>query len=241
MPAMKAMGDRQKEERAAQEASVNLDRTQVFLKENDVIFLQVIVEGNDEEDGRLDDYRIYSVPRPGSGFMQILDEDDLDNSLIPDGVRPQHKFGFWAYVYEIHHAKRAVNKQGETPDYAKEWEEIDVAGFGKMFKETVADYKILSFGFGRGDVTWNGLSTVFYEWGEKLNKGTMKISRAGAGLNTTYDFRATIRDDEVPEEKSEQADDLQGIVPYMVDHFGSSARAEVASNATSTTAEELPW
>jgi len=250
MPTMKKMDDRQKEERAAQEAAVNMDRTMVFLKEGDVAFLQAVVEGNDEDDGRLDDYRQYSIPRNGGqGFMTILDEDDLDNSLIPDGVRPQHKFAFWAYVFEIHHAKRAVNKQNETPEYAKEWEEIDVPGTGKMFKETVNDYKIFSFGFGRGDVTWNGLSTVFYEWGEKLNKGTMKITRQGSGLNTTYDFRATIREDEILPEKVEQADDLQRIVAYMTDHFGATARAAQASGgstaipagASATTSEDLPW
>ena len=46
MPTMKKMDDRQKEERAAQEASVNMDRTMVFLKEGDVAFLQAVVEGN---------------------------------------------------------------------------------------------------------------------------------------------------------------------------------------------------
>ena len=78
MPTMKKMDDRQKEERAAQEASVNMDRTMVFLKEGDVAFLQAVVEGNDEDDGRLDDYRQYSIPRNGGqGFMTLLDEDDL--------------------------------------------------------------------------------------------------------------------------------------------------------------------
>tara|TARA_R110000824_G_scaffold10853_7_gene47486 strand:- start:242 stop:931 length:690 start_codon:yes stop_codon:yes gene_type:complete len=187
---------------------------EVWLKDGDQIFLSSVATG-DENDNLLDELYLYTF-RDGNRWTNVLKDDRVDSSGVPEDVRPSHKFAFWAYIHNIIHMEKRND----------DWESIEGPGGRKMFKEIVNDFRIVSLSFGRGDYVWNQLVDVYSDWGG-LNKGVMKIKRTGTGAyDTSYSIQATPKKDEIPEDKQKEFGDLEPIKDYFFERYGEAVIAE---------------
>ena len=187
---------------------------EVWLKDGDQVFLSSIATG-DENDTFLDELYLYTF-RLGNRWTNVLRDERVDTSGVPEDTRPSHKFAFWAYVHNIIHGDK------RNPD----WEEIEGPAGRKMFKEEVNDFKVISLGFGRSDYIWNQLVDIYSDWGA-LNKGVIRIKRTGAGAyDTSYSLTATPKKDEVPEDRLEEVKELPVIKDYFFERYGISVPAE---------------
>ena len=179
---------------------------EIFFKDGDQAFLSPIATGV-EGDANLDEIYLYTY-RDGNRWMNILDDPEVDSSMVPADTRASHKFAFWAYVYEVVH----------TEARSEEWEPVSGPGGRKMFKETVNDFRVVSLTFGRSDYIWNQLVDVYNDWGG-LDKGVIRIKRTGAGMqDTSYAIAATTRKDEIPDDAD--ADSLPTIKEYFKSRYG---------------------
>ena len=187
---------------------------EVWLKDGDQIFLSSVATG-DENDNLLDELYLYTF-RDGNRWTNVLKDDRVDSSGVPEDVRPSHKFAFWAYIHNIIHMEKRND----------DWESIEGPGGRKMFKEIINDFRIVSLSFGRGDYVWNQLVDVYSDWGG-LNKGVMKIKRTGTGAyDTSYSIQATPKKDEIPEDKQKEFGDLEPIKDYFFERYGEAVIAE---------------
>ena len=193
---------------------------EVWLKDGDQIFLSSVATG-DENDNLLDELYLYTF-RDGNRWTNVLKDDRVDSSGVPEDVRPSHKFAFWAYVHNIIHMEKRND----------DWESIEGPGGRKMFKEIINDFRIVSLSFGRGDYVWNQLVDVYSDWGG-LNKGVMKIKRTGTGAyDTSYSIQATPKKDEIPEDKQKEFGDLEPIKDYFFERYGEAVIAEQESSSS---------
>ena len=199
---------------------------EIWLKDGDHIFLTSIATG-EEGDSSLDEYYMYTF-RQNNRWTNVLRDDGIDQSAVPDDVRPSHKFAFWAYVYEIMHDE----KRNE------EWESVDGPGGKKLFKETINDFRIIPLGFGRSDYVWNQLVEVYEDWGS-LDKGVLRIKRTGSGAtDTSYSITATSRALEIPSEKGDEAAELDSVHSYLMERYGGSVDGEHAPTIANGTSKE---
>ena len=180
----------------------------------------------EDGDTTLDEYYMYTF-RQNNRWTNVLRDDAIDQSQVPEDVRPSHKFAFWAYVYEIMHDEKRND----------EWETVDGPSGKKMFKETVNDFRIIPLGFGRSDYVWNQLVEVYEDWGS-LDKGVMRVKRTGSGaMDTSYSISATSRSLEIPSEKADEVADLDSVHSYLVERYGGSTptgeHAPTIANGTS--------
>ena len=187
---------------------------EVWLKDGDQIFLTSVATG-EPEDSFLEDYYMYTF-RQNNRWTNVLRDDGIDQSAVPDDVRPSHKFAFWAYVHEVIHPIKRVDT----------WEEVEGPGGRKMFKETINDFRIIPLGFGRSDYIWNQLVDVYSDWGQ-LDKGVIRIKRTGSGAyDTSYAITATPRDTEIPENKLTEVTDLPAIKQYYLERYSDVPTTE---------------
>ena len=147
-------------------------RREVWFKDGDQAFLTSVATG-EEGDNKLDELYLYTY-RSGTRWINLLSDDGIDTSMVPEESRPSHKFAFWAYVHEILHTDRRDDTL----------EKIAGPGGKKMFKEDVNDFRIISLGFGRSDYIWNQLVDVYNDW-SGLNKGVIRVRRTGSGMYDT--------------------------------------------------------
>ena len=179
---------------------------EIFFKDGDQAFLSPIATG-DEGDTNLDEIYLYTY-RDGNRWMNILDDSEVDTSMVPADTRASHKFAFWAYVHDVVHTEARID----------EWEPVSGPGGRKMFKETVNDFRVVCLTFGRSDYIWNQLVDVYNDWGG-LDKGVVRIKRTGAGMqDTSYAIAATTRKDEIPEDADD--DSLPSIKEYFKSRYG---------------------
>ena len=179
---------------------------EIFFKDGDQAFLSPIATG-DEGDTNLDEIYLYTY-RDGNRWMNILDDSEVDTSMVPADTRASHKFAFWAYVHDVVHTEARND----------EWEPVSGPGGRKMFKETVNDFRVVCLTFGRSDYIWNQLVDVYNDWGG-LDKGVVRITRTGAGMqDTSYAIAATTRKDEIPEDADD--DSLPSIKEYFKSRYG---------------------
>ena len=179
---------------------------EIFFKDGDQAFLSPIATG-DEGDTSLDEIYLYTY-RDGNRWMNILDDSEVDTSMVPADTRASHKFAFWAYVHDVVHTEARND----------EWEPVSGPGGRKMFKETVNDFRVVCLTFGRSDYIWNQLVDVYNDWGG-LDKGVVRIKRTGAGMqDTSYAIAATTRKDEIPEDADD--DSLPSIKEYFKSRYG---------------------
>ena len=189
-----------------------VERKEIFFKDGDQAFVSPVATGN-EDDTLLSDYRLFTFMN-GRYLANVLDDERVDTSNIPaldDGQprRSTRKFAFWGYIHYILHTTR-------TSDSV---EAIEGPGGRQLFKETINDYRILSFSFGRGSMNWNQLLDIYEDWGS-LSKGVIKIKRNGAGLETTYSITSTPKTEEIPNDRIEEVARLSPIADYMFDRHG---------------------
>ena len=179
---------------------------EIFFKDGDQAFLSPIATG-DEGDTNLDEIYLYTY-RDGNRWMNILDDSEVDTSMVPADTRASHKFAFWAYVHDVVHTEARND----------EWEPVSGPGGRKMFKETVNDFRVVCLTFGRSDYIWNQLVDVYNDW-SGLDKGVVRIKRTGAGMqDTSYAIAATTRKDEIPEDADD--DSLPSIKEYFKSRYG---------------------
>ena len=183
-------------------------RKEVWFKDGDQAFVTSIATG-EEGDNKLDELYLYTY-KSGTRWINLLSDDGIDTSVVPDDSRPSHKFAFWTYVHEILHADKRVD----------DWEEIAGPGGKKMYKETVNDFRIVSLGFGRSDYIWNQLVDVYNDW-NGLNKGVIRVRRTGSGMyDTSYSLAATARDAEIPDDRLAEVAELPDIKVYFRERYG---------------------
>ena len=180
---------------------------EVWLKDGDQMFFTSAGTG-EPEDRYLEDYSMFTF-RKDNRWANVLNDENVDKSVVPDDVRPQRKFALWVYVHEIIH----TDKRNE------EWEPVNGPGSKQLFKETIEDFRIIPLGFGRSDYVWNQFAEIFEDWGS-LNKGVIRIKRSGSGIDTSYSVTATTRPLEVPEERLDEIDELQSIREYLQERYG---------------------
>ena len=205
-------------------------RREVWFKDGDQAFVSSVATG-EEGDNKLDELYLYTY-RSGTRWINLLSDEGIDTSVVPENYRPSHKFAFWTYVHEILHGERRVD----------DWEEIAGPGGKKMYKEEVNDFRIISLGFGRSDYIWNQLVDVYNDWGS-LNKGVIRIRRTGSGMyDTSYSLAATARDAEIPSDKLADIEELPDIKDYFRERYGGvpeySNNGTVDLNETPATTEK---
>ena len=182
---------------------------EIWLKEGDQIFCTSAATG-DENDTLLDELYLYTF-RVGNRWTNLLKDDKVDSSGVPEDTRASHKFAFWAYVFKIIHAEKRVD----------DWEEVEGPAGQKMFVETVNDFRIISLSFGLRDYIWNQLVEVYSDWGG-LNKGVIRIKRIGSGAyDTSYSITATPKKDEIPTEKTSEIKELPKIKDYFFERYST--------------------
>ena len=199
-----------------------LPRKEIWFKDGDQAFITPVATGN-ENDDRLDDIYMYTyrADKSSNRWTNLLKDDSVDTSMVPENIRPSHKFAFWGFVHEIIHADRRQES----------WTEIECPGGKRMFREEVNDFKVIALSFGRSDYIWNQLVDVYNDWGT-LDKGVVRIKRTGTGLyDTSYQIAATARDEELPSDKLQEIGDLQSIQAYYKERY--SGTPEVSMNGTS--------
>ena len=207
---------------------------EIWFKDGDQAFVSSLATG-DVGDQYLDEVYLFTY-NAGGRWTNLVDDPAVDTSDVPSGTRSSHKFAFWGYVHEIIHLEKKVD----------EWEEIQGPGGRKMYKETVNDFRIISLSFGRSDYIWNQLVDVYNDW-NGLNKGVMRIKRAGSGqFDTSYQIAGTARKDEIPEDRKADIADLPPIKQYFLTRYGNTSTesegvslAEPALVTTSVSADDL--
>ena len=183
---------------------------EVWLKDGDQAFVSSIATG-EPDDEKIDEFYMFTF-RDNNRWTNVLKDDEVDYSHVPEDVRPSHKFAFWAYVHEIMHEE----KRNE------EWEAVKGPGGKQLFKEVVDDFRIMTLGFGRSDYVWNQLAEVYEDWGS-LDKGVIRIKRTGAGaMDTSYSITATSRTLDIPTDRGEDIEELPTIHAYFLERYGGA-------------------
>ena len=200
---------------------------EVFFKDGDQAFLTPIATG-EENDLLLDEVYLYTY-RSGNRWINLLKDDDVDASDVPDNIRASHKFAFWAYVHDIMHTEKRFD----------DWEEVEGPQGKKMFVQHVNDFRVIPLGFGRSNYIWNQLVDVYNDWGS-LNKGVVRVKRTGTGMyDTSYTLTATARNTDVPADKLASIPELTGIKDYYKDRYGQVATTTPSSQGVSLETEEV--
>jgi hypothetical protein len=213
------------EERANPQASQAAGQ-EIFFKDGDQAFLTPVASG-EENDLLLDEVYLYTY-RSGNRWINLLKDDAVDASEVPDNIRASHKFAFWAYVHDIMHTEKRFD----------DWEEVEGPQGKKMFVQHVNDFRVIPLGFGRSNYIWNQLVDVYNDWGS-LNKGVVRVKRTGTGMyDTSYTLTATARNTDVPADKLASIPDLIGIKQYYKDRYGQAATTLPSSAGVSLETEE---
>ena len=106
--------------------SIKHKRKEIWINDKEQMFFTAVATGHDD-DVHMDDYYRYGF-QSGNRWNYILQDERLDyKSIIPEGLRAQHMFGLWIYVYDVIH----VEKKVET------WDETETADGRKVFVEHV--------------------------------------------------------------------------------------------------------
>ena len=194
------------------------ERKEIFFKDGDQAFISPVATGN-EDDTLLSDFNLFTFQN-GRYLANVLDDERVDTSNIPaqdDGQprRSTRKFAFWGYIHYMLHTQKT----------SESMEPIEGPGGRKLFKETINDYRILSFSFGRGSANWNQLLDIYEDWGS-LSKGVIKIKRNGSGIDTSYSLTATPKTEMIPEDRIEEVARLSPITEYMFDRYGQKVEIQ---------------
>ena len=192
---------------------------EVWLKDGDQAFVSSVATGA-PDDNMIDEFYMFTF-RDNNRWTNVLKDDAVDYSHVPEDVRPSHKFAFWAYVHEIMHE----DKRNDS------WESVQGPAGKTLFKEVVDDFRIITLGFGRSDYVWQQLVQVYEDWGS-LDEGVIRIKRTGAGaMDTSYSLSTTSRNLDIPTDKGEDVEDLPTIHAYFLERYGG-AESSTSTNGT---------
>ena len=201
---------------------------EIWFRDGDQVFLSSVATGA-ENDKYLEELYLYTF-RAGNKFINLLKDERVDTTIVPDDVRDSHKFAVWAYVHEIIHLEKRND----------DWIEIEGPAGKKMYKEEINDFRIIALTFGRSDYIWNQLVDVYNDWGA-LDKGVIRIKRTGSGMyETSYSITATPKNEEIPEDRKNEIIELPALNDYFYERYGNSADAamDIAKSAATVDAQE---
>ena len=202
---------------------------EIWFKDGDQAFVTPIATGEDG-DNLLDEIYLYTY-KSGNRWINLLSDDSVDTSVVPDNYRPAHKFAFWGYVHEVIHPDKRND----------DWIEVNGPGGKKMYKEEVNDFRVIALSFGRSDYIWNQLVDVYNDWG-KLNGVVVRVKRTGAGMyDTSYQIAPTARNEDIPDERKTDVDDLPAIKEYYLGRYGGTPNpsSQEAVSVTSNSSNNL--
>mgnify|MGYP003661679520 FL=1 len=92
--------------RTSSETSSEL-RKELWFKDGDQAFMSVVATG-DEDDPKLADYWMYTFNDEGR-WTSVLGGANGPLAAVPEGTRPSHRFGVWAFVHDVLHIERRVD------------------------------------------------------------------------------------------------------------------------------------
>ena len=95
---------------------------EIWLKDGDQLFITSVATG-DENDTLLDEIYLYTF-RNGNRWANVLKDERVDTSNVPEDVRPSHKFAFWGYVHHIIHNEKRQD----------DWELIEGPGGRRLYR-----------------------------------------------------------------------------------------------------------
>ena len=203
----------------------NVDSKEYFLRDGDQVFLSAAGDGK-EGDPFVSEIQMLTW-REGNRFRSVLitENDDVDKIRValnvPDDSRVQKKFAMWTYIYEALHVEKRVDS----------WTALEGPSGKTLYKEELNDFRIMSLPFGRGGYLWNQLVDIFEEWGS-LNKGVIRIKRAGAGLETTYNIAVSTRELSNPDKDTSE---LVSVDEYFKNRYS----ANIETDSSSKKSEDL--
>ena len=203
----------------------NVDTKEYFLRDGDQVFLSAAGDGK-EGDPFVSEIQMLTW-REGNRFRSVLitENDDVDKIRValnvPDDSRVQKKFAMWTYIYEALHVEKRVDS----------WTALEGPSGKTLYKEELNDFRIMSLPFGRGGYLWNQLVDIFEEWGS-LNKGVIRIKRAGAGLETTYNIAVSTRELSNPDKDTSE---LVSVDEYFKNRYS----ANIETDSSSKKSEDL--
>ena len=212
---------------------------QYFFQPGDAVFFTMLASGDNTPEVRkvekrwLDDYFMYMWQNSSGQWTSLMDHEDIDNSVVPEGNRSNFKLSFWVYIHEIHHSlehKRVVAGMHQELIDQGIWEEAETPGGRKIFKEEINGLRIITTSMSN----WNQqFAKIGDEVGE-LNKVVMKMAREGTGIDTRYFITSTSLNNEIPKDVLEKAANIEPIKDYFYrTHGGESLKKETASVSTS--------
>ena len=205
--------------RTSSETSAEL-RKELWFKDGDQAFMSIVATG-DEDDPKLADYWMYTFNEEGR-WNSVLGGTSGPLAPVPEGTRPSHRFGFWAFVHDVLHTERRVDT----------WEPVEGPSGRKLYRENVDDFKIVPLAFGRSNYIWNQLVDVYNDWGA-LNKGVVRVRRTGSGMqDTSYTVVVSPRELDIPSDKIAEIDDLVPVIDYMNERYGVSTKEAVSNEVT---------
>ena len=82
---------------------------------------------------------------------------------------------------------------------------------------------------------------VYNDWG-KLNGGVVRVKRTGAGMyDTSYQIAPTARNEDIPDERKTDVDDLPAIKEYYLGRYGGTPNpsSQEAVSVTSNSSNNL--
>ena len=213
---------------------------QYFFQPGDAVLFTMLASGDDApevskvEKRWLDDYFMYMWEKIPGRWTSLLDHDDIDNSVVPEGIRSNFKLSFWVYVYEIHHSlehKRVVTDTHQELLDQGIWVEAETPGGRKIFKEEVNDLRIIT----TSNSNWNQQISPIYDELGTLNKAVLKMAREGKGIDTRYFIAPTALDNKIPEDVLKKATNIEPIKDYFYRTLGGeSLKEETASGSDSS-------
>jgi hypothetical protein len=208
----------------------SIPNKEIYLRDGDQLFIQPwCTAKDDDESGYLQDYYMYTWNASVSGiarFANLLVHEDVDTSEVPDidsygnEIRPRKRFAFWGYVSEIIH--KDITDRGREQG----WEPVESAANGTRYREIVNDFRIISLGFGRGNVVFNQLKEAFNDMGGDLTKGVLRVTRIGAGLETSYNITCSMH----PSVEAVPENPLPTILDYMKERYGKVYQGNTNEN-----------
>ena len=203
----------------------NVDTKEYFLRAGDQVFLSAAGDGK-EGDPFVSEIQMLTW-REGNRFksVSITENDDVDKIRValnvPEDSRVQKKFAMWTYIYEALHVEKRVDS----------WTALEGPSGKTLYKEELNDFRIMSLPFGRGGYLWNQLVDIFEEWGS-LNKGVIRIKRAGAGLETTYNIAVSTRELSNPDKDTSE---LVSVDEYFKNRYS----ADIGTDSSGKKSEDL--
>lgn len=196
----------------------------ILRSDGDQAIIAVVASGNEDNDNRISAfYRHVDKNDEGQweyGFCKrSIDErcDMCDNDKVP-----QHRFGFWVYVYSLLRKEAGQGDGWKKTAYGKE----------TFYELEINNFKMLSLPFGRNEMIWNQFMGIFHENGA-MNKVALRVKRDGSGRDTVWNITPTNKQVDW-DEISDDGEKLGTVKDYYIEADERRKQQSEAISLTST-------